>query len=285
LIHTSFPPSDPFSLPPQAVDSNSSPWNPLDSLPIADNVLASLSQPLVQTPSVDHLNFPDLTELRPGGTGPNDDFPLFFEPLKDINPVSWHFDAATELFEVPNFDSQPPSGSSQESLGWNPCSFEESIQMEDNFSTSGISAPFYTSIAQSLPGVDSPSQAVIYEDQLPSGSSVFEIIQPQLLNPGPNSSLLQAPPPPLPLPPNPSHRIARTAVDSGIPCSHTTCSKTFTRDADRIRHENQVHRNQPGLHVCPIIGCPKSQGRGYSRADKVVEHLWKKHGDLGFVKG
>ena len=67
---------------------------------------------------------------------------------------------------------------------------------------------------------------------------------------------------------------------TGFNCSF--CMSSFTRDADRVRHENTTHLGQ--IHLCPIAGCVKSRGRGYSRADKVTEHLWKKHGDLGYVK-
>jgi hypothetical protein len=282
LIPTSFQPSGQFTFPSWALGSNSSPWTPLDSFPIAGDVSASLSPPPVQTPSVYHLNFP---ALGSGVTDPNDSGPSTFEPLNDINPVSWQFDTAPESFEVSNFDSQPDSGSSQESLRWNPCSFEESLAMGDIAFNSGITEPFYTPLPQGFPGLDNPSQAITYEDQLPSGSSDFEIAQAPLSFPHPDANLPQAPSAHLPLPPNQSTRSVRPLANPGIACSHTTCPKRFTRDADRIRHENQVHRNQPGLHVCPIIGCPKSQGKGYSRADKVVEHLWKKHGDLGFVKG
>jgi hypothetical protein len=45
-----------------------------------------------------------------------------------------------------------------------------------------------------------------------------------------------------------------------------------------------LHGDNQGLHLCPVAGCARSQGTGYSRADKVTGHLWKKHGDLGFVK-
>ncbi|KAH8595225.1 hypothetical protein B0O99DRAFT_623518 [Bisporella sp. PMI_857] len=65
-------------------------------------------------------------------------------------------------------------------------------------------------------------------------------------------------------------------------CSN--CMATFTRDADRIRHENTKHRMVPGTHVCPITPCPKSQGVGYSRPDKLKEHLWKQHANLGYTK-
>ncbi|PQE20581.1 hypothetical protein CJF30_00001882 [Rutstroemia sp. NJR-2017a BBW] len=40
-----------------------------------------------------------------------------------------------------------------------------------------------------------------------------------------------------------------------------------------------VHKIGPQvLHLCNILGCPKSVAPGYSRRDKVVEHLKKAHG-------
>ncbi|TVY32582.1 hypothetical protein LSUB1_G007783 [Lachnellula subtilissima] len=67
-----------------------------------------------------------------------------------------------------------------------------------------------------------------------------------------------------------------------IPC--TLCTQTFVRASDRIRHENSKHLNIPGAHLCPLPGCFKSHGGGFSRADKLTEHLWKKHAGLGYVK-
>lgn len=64
----------------------------------------------------------------------------------------------------------------------------------------------------------------------------------------------------------------------------TNCNKIFKRDSDRIGHENSIHFNHHGAHLCPIVGCAKAQGKGFSRPDKVTEHLWKCHGDLGFLK-
>ena len=157
--------------------------------------------------------------------------------------------------------------------------------MGDISFNSGSTEPFYTPMPQGFPGLENPSQAITYEDHLPTGSSDFEAAQAPLSVPHPGPNFPQAPAQLLLLPPNSSSKSVRPLVNRGFLCSHTTCSKVFTRDADRLRHESQVHRNQPGLHICPIIGCPKGQGKGYSRADKVVEHLWKKHGDLGFIKG
>jgi hypothetical protein len=65
-------------------------------------------------------------------------------------------------------------------------------------------------------------------------------------------------------------------------CGH--CSQSFKRDYDRGRHERSIHSSAYGRFVCPIAECPRSQGAGYCRADKVKEHLWKKHRDLGYAK-
>jgi hypothetical protein len=71
-----------------------------------------------------------------------------------------------------------------------------------------------------------------------------------------------------------------------IQCTALGCSATFKREPDRLRHEAAVHGiNQLlQLYLCPVIGCSKSQGSGYTRKDKLTEHLWKKHGNLGYVK-
>ncbi|KAH8689843.1 hypothetical protein BGW36DRAFT_411763 [Talaromyces proteolyticus] len=66
-------------------------------------------------------------------------------------------------------------------------------------------------------------------------------------------------------------------------CNFPTCTRRFKRPSDLARHQYTVHLNVQGHH-CPIVGCPKARGKGYSRADKVTEHLWRKHGDLGYVK-
>jgi len=68
-----------------------------------------------------------------------------------------------------------------------------------------------------------------------------------------------------------------------IPCAQG-CNKTFKRNYERVRHERSAHGINQALHLCPIMGCPKSHGVGYSRADKVKEHLWKQHANLGYTK-
>ncbi len=71
-----------------------------------------------------------------------------------------------------------------------------------------------------------------------------------------------------------------------IHCTALGCSATFKREPDCLRHEAAVHGiNQLlQLYLCPVIGCSKSQGIGYTCKDKLTEHLWKKHGNLGYVK-
>lgn len=67
-------------------------------------------------------------------------------------------------------------------------------------------------------------------------------------------------------------------------CSRVHCNRAFKRPSDLARHITNIHSVNQGIHLCPILGCPRSQGAGYSRADKVTEHLWKKHATLGYVK-
>jgi hypothetical protein len=69
-----------------------------------------------------------------------------------------------------------------------------------------------------------------------------------------------------------------------IPCHQFGCFATFKRDPDRIRHEAAVHGINKATYLCHVVGCNKSQGVGYTRKDKLTEHLWKKHGNLGYVK-
>jgi hypothetical protein len=80
--------------------------------------------------------------------------------------------------------------------------------------------------------------------------------------------------------------LAQQAVDasSTFPCQYG-CNRVFVRSADLDRHNSTVHGINRGTHLCPVSNCIKSQGSGYSRADKLKEHMWKKHADLGHVKG
>ena len=68
-----------------------------------------------------------------------------------------------------------------------------------------------------------------------------------------------------------------------VRCHFPGCGKSFKRSSDLTRHVS-THYGVTGLYLCPIVGCSKSYGRGYSRPDKVTEHLWKKHANLGYTK-
>jgi hypothetical protein len=70
-----------------------------------------------------------------------------------------------------------------------------------------------------------------------------------------------------------------------ILCIYGGCTKTFTRTADLDRHALNVH-NRVGHH-CQVPGCINNKGKGYCRADKLKDHMWKKHGrvaDLSYTK-
>jgi hypothetical protein len=64
-------------------------------------------------------------------------------------------------------------------------------------------------------------------------------------------------------------------------CNVPGCESTFTRIGDRNRHVKSKHNKT--LHFCLIPGCKKSfeeGGKGYTRQDKLQEHMQKKHAAL-----
>jgi hypothetical protein len=68
----------------------------------------------------------------------------------------------------------------------------------------------------------------------------------------------------------------QSAPHQRVPC--TLCPGTFGRTSDLTRHITSVHHVGPRvLHLCTVLGCPKSFGTGYSRQDKLKEHLKKAH--------
>ena len=106
----------------------------------------------------------------------------------------------------------------------------------------------------------------------------------QMLAMNPTFSALGTAPAALPAsasPPISTHRPTRARA-TRTQCPN--CTQSFARATDLPRHQNSVHGQAARAHLCPIAGCRYSQGRGYSRADKVIEHLWKKHGNLGYVR-
>ncbi|PVH81770.1 hypothetical protein DL98DRAFT_514430 [Cadophora sp. DSE1049] len=77
---------------------------------------------------------------------------------------------------------------------------------------------------------------------------------------------------------------ANAAIQGQFTCTLPNCLVAFYRDTDRIRHESSVHGVNRPLYLCPIPGCIKGHGAGYTRRDKLTEHMWKKHAALGFVR-
>ncbi|KUJ17698.1 uncharacterized protein LY89DRAFT_59801 [Mollisia scopiformis] len=76
--------------------------------------------------------------------------------------------------------------------------------------------------------------------------------------------------------------LSQNRANDRILCGQAGCSVSFKRMADRTRHLQ--HRHSRTRCFCPITGCAKSHGTGFSRPDKVTEHLWKAHANLGFTK-
>lgn len=81
------------------------------------------------------------------------------------------------------------------------------------------------------------------------------------------------------------HAQALTHKSNPFLCTKPGCSVTFKRNSDRVRHEVAIHGINQAFHLCPLHDCVKSRGSGYSRKDKLTEHMWKKHANLGFAKG
>jgi hypothetical protein len=54
-----------------------------------------------------------------------------------------------------------------------------------------------------------------------------------------------------------------------IPCTQPSCPVLFKRASDIPRHIATAHGINQRIHFCPVLGCNKSFGRGYTRADKV----------------
>ncbi|KAH8649708.1 hypothetical protein BGZ60DRAFT_198781 [Tricladium varicosporioides] len=79
-----------------------------------------------------------------------------------------------------------------------------------------------------------------------------------------------------------------TCLGVRVPCSYPMCSITFSRDADRVRHESVKHSTQGGyiclLHTCSSScpdNCENKQHKAHpyrnARADKMKDHLHRAH--------
>jgi hypothetical protein len=66
-------------------------------------------------------------------------------------------------------------------------------------------------------------------------------------------------------------------------CNWPGCDRTFSREADRDRHVRTKHGNARHYH-CSQPGCNKGAlyWRGYTRIDKLQEHMRKKHPGVVF---
>jgi len=61
------------------------------------------------------------------------------------------------------------------------------------------------------------------------------------------------------------------------------CAKSYTSHRDICRHYSEFH----GLgkqYYCPVAGCLRSSVHGFIRPDNLKDHLWKRHGNLGYSK-
>lgn len=66
--------------------------------------------------------------------------------------------------------------------------------------------------------------------------------------------------------------------------SCSTCLLTFGRKTDLERHLKSIHFDNHASNACFISGCDNNKGKGYSRRDKLTEHQWRKHPELGYRK-
>lgn len=70
-----------------------------------------------------------------------------------------------------------------------------------------------------------------------------------------------------------------------LPCRHLACNKTFKRGGGGSGlAASKAFISRVEDITCVISGCRKSYGIGYSRPDKVMGYLWRKHANLDFTK-
>jgi hypothetical protein len=84
--------------------------------------------------------------------------------------------------------------------------------------------------------------------------------------------------------PAPVPATAQTRARGTMPCTAPWCLMTFKRKHERDRHAASVHGTNHRLYLCHVNGCPKNRGTPFSRQDKLTEHMWKKHGNMGYAK-
>jgi hypothetical protein len=84
--------------------------------------------------------------------------------------------------------------------------------------------------------------------------------------------------------PAPVSATARAPARGNLPCTAPWCLMTFKRKHERDRHAASVHGINHRVYLCHVNGCPKHRGTPFSRQDKLTEHMWKNHGNLGYRK-
>jgi hypothetical protein len=192
----------------------------------------------------------------------------------------------------PSAGSNPPANAGLQQSVDGSMNGNECLSLNASLDFSQSSMPCTLGLGDNLPGSATdvanyaevgglPSFGIEYGDEF--NSPEFQR-NPGLLGISCATPPMQAPGPGLQ--PPPAFTPGAVMNPTRIPCNILGCSVTFNRDGDRTRHETSVHGlNQVfQLYLCPIVGCPKSRGAGYTRKDKLTEHMWRKHGHLGYVK-
>ncbi|RMY77086.1 hypothetical protein D0863_01529 [Hortaea werneckii] len=88
-----------------------------------------------------------------------------------------------------------------------------------------------------------------------------------------------------PVTPNPKKRLSRlpTSAPASVsrrqgsarhPCDVISCSKSFSRPSDLVRHMKTIHHTASEHYHCKAMGCYRQD----RRLDKIREHCSKKHG-------
>ena len=76
--------------------------------------------------------------------------------------------------------------------------------------------------------------------------------------------------------PLPTNSAAVTEAGGRFGCPRPGCNKTFGRAGDLERHTKK-HQDGPKEHDCPIRDCPRQGTHGFTRKDKLNDHLKAKH--------
>jgi hypothetical protein len=72
------------------------------------------------------------------------------------------------------------------------------------------------------------------------------------------------------------------AITGHHPCPYPGCARTFNRTFNLFRHNVLAHGQPRVRYLCPLAGCRHSLGEGFSRHDKLREHMRKVHGNHKF---